>query len=147
MRPGLFARTPGWQSWWEGVRGRFARIFHLLKEGEWRRMVDDWQVTTQGLLDNPLVYGIPFLLLFAILARVLLKRRKGKVLIKPDLRTQKWVRSLDRAEKNLRRQGFVRGPGETVGAFLVRIESQVPDAGDALSAVKALREYEKYRWR
>jgi hypothetical protein len=147
MRPGLFARTPGWQSWWEGVRGRFARIFHLLKEGEWRRMVDDWQATTQGLLDNPLVYGMPFLLLLVILVRRLLKRNKHKVHQKTDLRAQKWVRSLDQAEKNLRRQGFVRGPGETVGAFLVRIESQVSDAGDALSAVKALREYEKHRWR
>lgn len=147
MRSGLFARTPGWQSWWEGVRGRFARIFHLLKEGEWRRIVDDWQATTQGLLESPLTYGLPLLLLFAILARALLKRRKGKVLIKPDLRAQKWARSLDRAEKILKRQGFVRGPGETVGAFLVRIESQVSDAGDVLSAVKSLHEYEKHRWK
>jgi len=94
-----------------------------------------------------LTYGLPLLLLFAILARALLKRRKGKVLIKPDLRAQKWARSLDRAEKILKRQGFVRMPGETVGTFLVRIESQVSDAGDVLSAVKSLREYEKHRWK
>ena len=110
-------------------------------------MVDDWQATTQGLLESPLTYGLPLLLLFAILARALLKRRKGKVLIKPDLRAQKWARSLDRTEKILKRQGFVRGPGETVGAFLSRIEPQVTGSGDTLSALESLREYEKHRWK
>ena len=147
MRSGLFARTPGWQSWWEGVRGRFARIFHLLKEGEWRRVVDDWQVTTQGLLDNPLVYGIPLLLLLVILVRRLLKRNRHKVRIKPDERVLNWIHLLDRVEKILKRQGFVRMPGETVGAFLARVEPQVMGSGEILGAVKSLREYEMHRWR
>jgi hypothetical protein len=129
------------------VRGRFARIFHLLKEGEWRRVVDDWQVTTQGLLDNLLVYGIPFLFLLVILVRSLLKRNRHKDRQKTDLRAQKWARSLDRAEKILKRQGFVRMPGETVGAFLARIEPQVTDNGETLAAVESLREYERHRWR
>ena len=110
-------------------------------------MVDDWQATTQGLLDNPLIYGIPLLLLLVILVRRLLKRNRHKVRQKIDLRVQKWARSLDRAEKILKRQGFVRMPGETVGAFLSRIEAQVTGSGEILGAVKSLREYEKHRWR
>ena len=118
-----------------------------MKEGEWRRIVDDWQSVTQGLLNNPLVYGVPLLLLLVILVRRLLKGNKHKVRIKPDERVLNWIRLLDRAEKILKRQGFVRMPGETVGAFLARIEPQVTGSGEILGAVKSLREYEKHRWR
>lgn len=146
MEPGLFSKLPIWSSWWEGFNGRLARLLHLVKEGEWRRVVDDWQVVTQGFLGNPLVYGISLLLLLVILARRLLKGNKHKVRIKLDARVQSWVRSLDRAEKMLKRHGFIRQPGETVGAFLVRIEPQVTVTGETLSALESLREYEKHRW-
>ena len=146
MREGFFAKPSFWQSRWEGIKGHFARLFHLLKEGQWRRMVDDWQNATQRLLDSPWTYGLPLLLLLVIFVRVFLKRRKGKVQIKPDLRALKWVRSLDRAEKQLKRQGLVRKPGETVGSFVVRIE-KVGSKPEIRQAVEALREYERERWR
>ena len=108
-------------------------------------MVDDWQTVTQGLLDSPWTYGLPLLLLFGILARALLKRRKGKVLVKPDLRVLEWVRSLDRAEKQLKRLGLVRKPGETVGAFIARIET-VASGPKSTEALETLRKYERERW-
>lgn len=146
LRGGLFAAPSLWQSKWEGIKGRFARLFHLLKEGQWRLMVTDWQTATQGILDSPWIYGLPLLLLLVILVRVLLKRRKGKVQIKPDLRALKWVRSLDHAEKQLKRQGFVRRPGETVGAFIARIEPAALDP-KSTKALETLCEYERERWR
>ena len=145
IRKGLFRQTSYLQIKWEGIKGRFARIFHLLKEGEWRRVVDGWQVTMQDLLDSPWIYGLPLLLLLIILARVLFRRFNRCVSVKPDRRVMEWVRSLDYAEKKLKREGFVRRPGETVGSFLARIENSA-NSQESVNAVKALREYEKHRW-
>jgi hypothetical protein len=71
---------------------------------------------------------------------------------------QHWVKGLDSAEKSLARFGLVRHPGETVGAFLARCESEMPAGEDDLrvsrrmqarlqSAIQFLHEYEANRWR
>lgn len=146
MRSGLFRQSSYFQIKWEGVKGRFARIFHLLKEGEWRRVVDDWQSVTLTILDNPWTYGVPLVLLLAILGHRLRKRIKKRVSEKPDRRVLEWARSLDRAERTLKRQGLVRQPGETVGVFLARIEN-ITHIRESANAVEALREYENHRWR
>lgn len=146
MRSGLFRQSSYFQIKWEGVKGRVARIFHMLKEGEWRRVVDDWQSMTLSVLNNPWIYGLLLVLLLAILGRKLRKRIKKRISVKPDGRVLEWARSLDRAERALKRQGFVRQPGETVGAFLARIEN-ITNGRESANAVEALREYEKRRWR
>ena len=146
MRSDLFRQSSYFQIKWEGIKGCFARIFHLLKEGEWRRVVDDWQSMTLSVLNNPWIYGLLLVLLLAILGRKLRKRIKKRISVKPDRRVLEWARSLDRAERALKRQGFVRQPGETVGAFLARIEN-ITNGRESANAVEALREYEKRRWR
>ena len=109
-------------------------------------MVDDWQSMTLSVLNNPWIYGLPLILLLAILGRKLRKRIKKRISVKPDRRVLEWARSLDRAERALKRQGFVRQPGETVGAFLARVEN-ITNGRESANAVEALREYEKRRWR
>ena len=99
----------------------------------------------QDLLDSPWIYGLPLLLLLIILARVLFRQFNRRVSVKPDRRVMEWVRSLDYAEKKLKREGLVRRPGETVGSFLARIENSA-NSREAVNAVNALREYEKHRW-
>ncbi len=146
MRSGLFRQSSYFQIKWEGVKGRVARIFHMLKEGEWRRVVDDWQSMTLSVLNNPWIYGLLLVLLLAILGHKLRKRIKKRISVKPDRRVLEWARSLDRAERALKRQGFVRQPGETVGAFLARVEN-ITNGRESANAVEALREYEKRRWR
>ena len=144
---GPFWRSSYFQIKWEGIKGRFARILHLLKEGEWRRMVDDWQFATQGILDNPWTYGLSLgLLTLVILGRLLLKHIRTGASERPAERALKWVRSLEHAEKQLKRQGLVRQPGETVGAFIARIETSAGDP-KSIEALEALREYEMERWR
>ena len=100
----------------------------------------------QAVLDSPWIYGLPLLLLLIILARVLVKRFNRRITVKPDRRVVEWVRSLDRAEKILKRKGLVRRPGETVGSFLARIEKSA-NSRESAEAVQILREYEKHRWR
>ena len=50
----------------------------------------------------------------------------------------------------LSRFGLVRMPGETVGAFILRIESYKPSEKQMKrfnAALSVLREYEKERWK
>ncbi len=145
MDEALFHQSSYFQIKWEGVKGHFARFFHLLKEGEWRRTVDDWQSVSLAILNNPWTYGLPILLLLAVLSYRLRKRLKRRISVKPDRRVLEWSQSLDRAERILKRQGLVRQPGETVGAFLARIELS-SSSRESVNAVEFLREYEKHRW-
>jgi transglutaminase-like putative cysteine protease len=147
----IFASPSGWQSWWEGVRGRLAHWFHLLKEGQWRSVVDSWQSFTQNALENPWTYVVPGLIVLALLAFRGLRRFKGRSTEAPDARALEWARKLERTEKSLKRLGYVRKPGETVGHFLVRLEQRMGSDGVEATRlsplVNVLRDYESKRWR
>ena len=147
----IFASPSGWQSWWEGVRGRMTHWFHLLKEGQWRSVVDSWQAYTQNALESPWTYLVPGLIVLVLLVFRGLRRFKGRSAEVSDARTLEWARKLERTEKSLKRLGYVREPGETVGHFLVRLEQRMGsdgvDANRLLPLVKALRDYEGKRWR
>ena len=152
-----------WNLKWEGLRGRFARIMHMLKEGEWRRVVDRFQEGSRSIVESPVLYTVLVVLVLAFAVRrfyvAYQKRDKRGNLVSENAR--KWAKKLDFAEQSLVRCGFRRKSGETVGAFARRIEeecSKIPDLqvspkseaarrekiGKALSI---LREYESCRWR
>ena len=148
---------PSWfNTKWEGVRGRVARLMHFLKEGQWRRSVDSWQNYTQKFLDS----GIPYLLLGALVSLLAglklyrgLRGRKWLAAVK-TAKGELWSKKLDRAEKILSREGFVRQSGETVGQFLKRLEQVRPEGRiqepmrlKHENAMAVLRDYERNRWR
>jgi len=152
---------PNWFSVkWEGVRGRWARIMHSLKEGEWRRSVDSWQNYTQRFLDGATPYVLLGLLIFFLLGlkiRTVLKNRKIRVEIR-SASAEMWAKRLDRAEKELARCGICRNVGETVGSFIKRVncqELQIDENNPKLvarrnrisAAKKELQEYENGRWK
>lgn len=147
--PSWFAET------WEGLRGRMAHVFHLLKEGEWRRTVDSWQNITQAVLESVFFYVVLALCIVAIVLLKFRNRKKIRVLQKDSLKAKHWILRLDKAEKMLRRFGYERHPGETVAAFISRTQTLVAkndrlkDAHRSIcaSALQDLLEYEKMRWR
>lgn len=155
-----FADAPSWWSVkWEGVRGRFARVMHALKEGEWRRVVDSWQNQSTALLESPILYAVLVILVAGFAGRKiyiaykLISKNRAYV----SARSLEWVSKLNRAERDLARAGFRREPGETVGKFAARVrialshlaEDQTPPKKlqKARQAVKTLDDYEALRWR
>ena len=135
----------------ESVRGWFSRVFHVLKEGSWRRTVDSWQGFAQALFGSPWLYAVMVAAVVVVLLfRAVGKRRKKDVGPTSAARGH-WVRVLAHAEKSLMRLGFMRMPGETVGCFLRRLEgdSPVTQKGRARfeRALDEIRDYEKNRWR
>ena len=149
----------------EGVKGRFSYVMHLLKDGEWRRIVDGWQAASERLVSSPVLYVVlAILLLFFALLRLRSSRRQHKLQAVSKNAAQ-WIALLADAEKRLARVGFNRAPGETVSVFAKRIE-QALNAMHANAqatkkaspkdsrfdqecsfALKQLREYENNRWR
>lgn len=155
-----FADAPGWWNLkWEGLRGRFARVMHALKEGEWRRSVDSWQNASTALLESPLLYGILFVLLAGLVTyRIyVVYKKRSRVSVKDSARALEWAKKLDRAEGDLSRVGLLREPGETVGKFAERSqvallhlsECQTPPQKieKAKIALAVLIDYEKERWK
>ncbi len=111
-------------------------------------MVDDWQATTQGLLERPLLYLIPCLIVLGLLLFRGSRRFRGRSTVVPDAHALEWTRKLDRAEKALKRLGYTRKPGETVGRFYARLVSDLDKESSRLvPLLENLRDYEKYRWR
>ena len=120
--------------------------------------MSSWQDVVQNILSMAALYVVLGCIVLAVIAfrfvRVL-RRRKSNAGYAQSV--QHWVRGLEAAEKTLARIGLVRHPGETVGAFLARCESEMP-AGEEdsrvsrkmqariLSAIQFLREYEEQRW-
>ena len=154
-----FAQTPSWWSVkWEGVRGRFARVMHALKEGEWRRVVDSWQNQSTALLESPILYTVLAILIVGFAGRKIYIAYKlsAKNRAYVSARSLEWVKKLDRAERNLTRVGLRREPGETVGKFAERCrialsrlaENQTPlkKIQKAKNALAVLNDYEKERW-
>lgn len=151
---------PSWVgSRWEGLQGRFARLMHFLKEGEWRRSVDSWQNYTQRFIDS----GIPYVLLVFLVSLLLginlyrsLRSRKKRIALK-SAKGEVWCKKLDWAEKVLARQGLRREAGETVGSFMKRVKNYeerltVDSPKQQLAkkmiqkALELLMEYESNRW-
>lgn len=153
--PPLFVvkiERPSWiDQKFESIRARAARIFHVLRDGEWRLALSSWQDAVQALVASPWLYALIAAVVAAVLLfRAVTKRRKQLPGSASASRSH-WVRVLARAEKSLMHLGFVRMPGETVGCFLRRLEgdSPVTQKGRARfeRALDEIRDYEKNRWR
>ena len=155
-----FAQAPSWWSVkWEGVRGRFARVMHALKEGEWRRVVDSWQNQSTALLESPILYAVLVILVAGFAGRKIYIAYKlsSKNRAYVSARSLEWVSKLNRAERDLTRVGLRREPGETVGKFAERCrialshlaEDQTPlkKIQKARQALSILDEYESNRWK
>ena len=149
----------------EGVKGRFSYVMHLLKDGEWRRIVDGWQAASERLVSSPVLYVVlAIMLLFFALLRLRSSRRQHKLQAVSKNAAQ-WISLLADAEKRLARLGFSRAPGETVSSFAKRVEialnnvqanvqaskkASLKDSRfdqECSFALKQLREYENNRWR
>lgn len=168
--PPLTEMTFAKPSWFavklEGLKGRFSYILHLLKDGEWRRVVDSWQTTSERIVESPALYIVLVVLLavFVVLKFRRNQHRLNKQTISKD--AARWIALLENAEKRLARFGFVRAVGETVAAFAKRVNGAIAKAaesGDASSARKAkeferrnrecsvalkqLEEYDNNRWK
>lgn len=140
------SRSFWWQIKWESLKGHFAYAFHVLREGEWRRVVDSWQSMTAGVLDSPYFYaGLVLMVILVALFKVrrVFSRRRGQP---KGNRAAHWIAILDRAERTLLKAGYTRAAGETVSAFTLRVQKKLQDE-DCLEAVEMLRQYEKNRWR
>lgn len=154
--PPLFVVKVERSSWFdmkfEWVRARAARVFHVLRDGEWRLALNSWQDAVQNILLGTALYVVLGCIALAVIAfrfvRVLRRRRSNAGYAQS---VQHWVKGLDSAEKLLARIGLVRHPGETVGAFLRRLEcdASVSQKERALfeRALDVIRDYEKNRWR
>ncbi len=154
--PPLFVvkmESPSWLDMkFEWVRARAARVFHVLRDGEWRLALNSWQDAVQSILSGAALYVVLGCIALAVIAfRFVrgLRHRKSNAGYAQSV--QHWVKGLDSAEKALARLGLVRKPGETVGAFLRRIENTegIPQKRRALfeRALDVIRDYEKNRWR
>ena len=161
--PPLFVvkvERPSWLDMkFESLRARSARIFHVLRDGEWRLALNSWQDAVQKILSSTAFYVILGCIAFAaIVFQTLrtLRRRKSSAGYAQSV--QHWVKGLESTEKSLARLGLVRHPGETVGTFLARCESEnlvgekesrVSSKARARlqSALLFLRDYENNRWR
>ena len=154
-----FADAPSWWSVkWEGVRGRFARVMHALKEGEWRRVVDSWQNQSTALLESPILYAVLVILVAGFAGRKIYVTYKlsSKNRAYVSARSLEWVNKLNRAERDLTRAGFRREPGETVGKFAARVriahshlaenQTHLKKIQKAKNALAVLNDYEKERW-
>ena len=166
--PPMFMSVFAEPSWFsvkvEGLKGRFNYVLHLLKDGEWRQIVDRWQTASERLVASPALYVVlvVLLLIFALL------KFRGRRRLSSEQNVSKnaaqWIRLLDDAEKHLARFGFVRNSGETVSAFAKRVERTLntslataqtakkasPKAShieQMSAALELLRKYENNRWR
>ena len=167
--PPMFMSVFAEPSWFsvkiEGLKGRFNYVLHLLKDGEWRQIVDRWQTASERLVTSPVLYAVLalMLLVFAVLRIRKSRRKVGESAVSKE--AARWIALLDDAEKHLARFGFVRNSGETVSAFAARaklasenmFKAEPDKAGptpkierrrhEFKQALKQLDEYEKNRWR
>lgn len=132
----------------EAFRGWWARFVHLLKDGEWRKAVDSWQDYTSHLVNEPYLYLLLGTLVLALFARRLIRNRRKKKMPESALHAKhvaQWAKVLVQVERRLARRGFVRKPGETVGAFVLRVENSA-EFDKLKPLVDELRDYENHRW-
>ena len=165
--PPIFVNSFAEPSWLskklEGLKGRVSYVLHLLKDGEWRRVVDSWQNTSERLVSSPLLYIILFVMLAVFAAIKFRKFRRDKISNAVSENAARWISLLESTEKRLTRLGFVRAPGETVASFMARVKQSLDAQTSALPTKKAspkdsrfekectlllkqLEEYENHRW-
>jgi hypothetical protein len=127
----------------ERVRSQMAYLMHILKDGEWKETVDrvgDW---TTARLNDYRTYLLFSLFIICFISYALVKRMLAMQKWKSQ---NKWVPFLLASEKILARQGFVRGAGETVGAFLSRLANVQGTPSPNPGALQTLKNYQKERW-
>lgn len=135
--------------WMETVRGKCARFVHLLRDGEWRTVVDSWQSYTTRLIEGPYLYVLlGVLLIAAFLLKFVRGRRKTGMAdsLAHAEHVARWTKILAQTERKLSHRGFVRERGETVGSFIARIEASAESA-KLKPLVDKLKEYETHRWK
>lgn len=152
---------PSWLSAkWESLQGRAARLMHFLKEGEWRRTVDAWQNYTQKITDGIAIYValvIAILAFVGLKVRGYLKGRRRDIITPKNAAAAELARKLTKAELVLTTLGYHREDGETVGAFIKRLQradagtlgtkKADPSANEKLQqTIKILQDYEEHRW-
>ena len=167
--PPLTEMTFGKTSWLsiklEGVKGRFSYVMHLLKDGEWRRIVDSWQTASERVVSSPVLYVVLVVLLFVFALLKFRRHRRQLTQQKVSKYATQWIALLADAEKRLARFGFNRAPGETVSVFAKRVEQALNTMRtteqttkkaspkdsrfeqNLSAALEQLREYERNRWR
>ena len=141
------------QEKWEGLKGRMAYLIHLIRDGNWRLVVDGWQNIIGRFLTNFVFYGICFGVILVVLV---FKYCHGVKIKKSESRQEilSWIHLLCKAERKAAHLGFSRFPGETVHAFVGRMENAMRK-NDFLDEKKRkqleeiisnLNEYENHRW-
>lgn len=137
----------------ESLRGRLARIMHVIKEGRWRESLESWQNAIQNLLDGWALYVMIVSVGILFAGRrffLIIKNRRQNNVIKNE-KAVRWINVLEKAENEVRRLGLHRESGETVSAFIKRLEKfkakNLPDSQKIEGAVTALKEYEANRWK
>ena len=167
--PPVLVNTFAESSWFskkvEGLKGRVSYVLHLLKDGEWRRVVDSWQAASERFVSGPVPYVILFVLLAVFVGMRLRKYRRHKVLNTVSKDVARWISLLEKTEKRFARMGFVRTPGETVSAFMARVKQSMTVQISTRQSIKKaspkdsryenecnlllkqLEEYECNRWR
>ena len=146
------AESPSWFSKkMDAVSARLALWFHLLRDGEWRLLLNSWQDASQVLLSSGWTYVFLAVLLFVfILVRVWRRPRARRERNNYGENVLRLIRGLDDAERTLARIGLSRASGETVGAFAVRCSlaeiHTEKERAKRDAAVAFLQKYEDSRW-
>ena len=138
------------QSWLalkqEAFKAKWNYYLHALKEGSWRQSLDSWQVFVESLLARFETYAVLFLL---FLCYVFYKRKKKKSAFDAvHFKQEEWALTLNNALKTLSKLGYSLETGETIGFFILRLESleEVPVARPWKRALKSLKDYQTHRW-
>ncbi len=144
-----------WARFKEFFKAHSALYIHYLKDGTWREHLDSWSNILEKLLRDFRLY------LFLIIAIIFAFRKRIKIFLSHktalppnQIHIFKWQKLLNRSEKTLGRLGFSRFPGETVAAFIKRLENnQTTDTTLSLKQkdifsqiINDLKLYEENRW-
>jgi len=132
------APRPVWHRWIDDLGTRASRLWHAVRDGAWRgRLEDATDRTSRAPLGR---IALVALLVLLPVGFVVWRRRRRRAA--DASASRRWRERLARAEDRLRREGWVRGAGETVGAFLARLPPDVvPQARTELEL------YQSRRWK
>jgi hypothetical protein len=111
-------------------------LWHGIRDGAWRLELED--ATDAALRSRGWGLGLLGLLVAGLVAAVAWMYRRKRA---GTDAARLWRLRLERAEARLRREGWVRETGETVGTFLARIPVEVVPASRA-----ELEAYQRERW-
>lgn len=132
-----------WKVKWESFSGRAQYVLHVIRDGEWRKSVDDLQALTEKALQSWVFYALLLVAAAILFSIKVLKSRTQKKRSQVSKNVAVWIKKLDSAERRLRRLGYMRNPGETVAAFACRLQKDAR----CNALVRILQEYEDNRWR